>query len=309
MPVGIQNGPVGLTPPNNGAQLQGTSQQFAPMFQQQQPQSGMQQQQSWQQPQTGMQQTSQQIHTISINQQPQSSSGALGGVVNSQMSGINMQQTSQQMPGQSTQIPTISMSFQQQPQQPASINALGGIANGQIAGINMQQTSQQMTGSSIQSNGIPQISIPSLTSSMGNMSMNQPIHSSGIQQNQLTQNITSQNQTMGLPQQQSIVSTPFQGEFFCRKMGNEDFYFNTDPIVSGLVFENTLSGIVCIGRIGTTVNNDGKQLPPNFREMIGHSFTLDHDNWLTNKGISKKDTSTVVRNEESVPEDYQRDDA
>lgn len=291
-PFSISSNPtVGLTPPNNGMQQQFQSN---PMIQQ------PQQSQPWQQSSPAMQnqQQSVQIPTFSMNQQqPQTSFNPLGGVANSQIPGMSVQQTSQQMPLQSAPIPTISMSFQQQPQ--TSFNSMSGSSNIQTSGM-----------TSVQSNGIPQISIPSLTSSMSNMSMSQPnIQLPSVQQNQFGQNMIPQIQPVSLPQQQPVSAAPSQGEFFSRKMGNEDFYFNTDPVVSGVVFENTVSGIVCVGRIGTTVNNDGNQLPSNFKEMIGHSFTLDHDNWLTSKGISKKDTSAVTRTEENIPEDFQADDA
>ena len=108
------------------------------------------------------------------------------------------------------------------------------------------------------------------------------------------------------PIQQNLTN---QDDFFIRKMGNNEFYFNSNPIVSGIVFENTINGIVCIGRIGTTVNNDGTQLPADFKSMIGNSFTIDHDNWLNSKNIVKKDTSIVIKCDENIQNDYQADDA
>ena len=209
-------------------------------------------------------------HNVGLTPPPSS----LGGVANIQMPTISMNQ--QTIPSSfnslngiaNIQIPTISINQQQTI--PSSFNSLGGVANIQIPGMIIQQ---------------PQISIPSLTSSMNNMSVGQQF----IQP--IQQNLTNQD------------------DFFIRKMGNNEFYFNSNPIVSGIVFENTINGIVCIGRIGTTVNNDGTQLPADFKSMIGNSFTIDHDNWLNSKNIVKKDTSIVIKCDENIQNDYQADDA
>lgn len=164
----------------------------------------------------------------------------------------------------------------------------------QTISLSTPQQQQPMNLSIPGISGIPSVTVqnqPSIVSAMSNLSLQQ-------------QNSVPVQQQMPVP-----VQTQVQGEFFVRCMGTEEFYFNSDPTVSGLVFERTINGPVCIGRIATVVNNDGKQLPAEFKSMIGHSFTIDHDNWLKSKNIQKKDSTVTLRSEESIPEDFQADDS
>lgn len=170
--------------------------------------------------------------------------------------------------------------------------------NSQIPSINLNsapsQTQMQQFNPQIPSINLTNMpSITPLATSNFNDSLNSTINGMG--------NLSLGNSQMQ-PSQQMQQSNV--GEFFMRRLGNEEFYFNTDPIVTGLVFENSLNGMVCIGRIGTAVKNDGSELPPDFKGLLGSGFTIDHENWLSMKGISKKESEIMRESTEQISDEY-----
>lgn len=230
--------------------------------------------------------------------------------------------------------PNVSLSpvFQQQ-QQPFSLNLTGSsLQTPQIPNLQMQpnQFSNQSAGQQISSSSyggnLPNINLNDnhLTTSvtLPSINLSNPMNLQNSQQSSSQQfSILSSNDSINstisglsalslgnsqVNQQSSQLNT---GEFFMRKFGNEEYYFNTDPIVTGLIFENTLNGMVCIGNVKTSVKNDGSELPNTFKSIIGTSFTIDHENWLKMKGIQKKDIELVRESTEQISDEYLPEDS
>lgn len=342
-PFVINSSPsVGLVGPGTqqqATQQQPTQQQFSPMFQQ--GPNGQQIQQNGTPQQFQGMTPQQQFNPASQINAPQINIPSIGGV-------SSTQQQQSVVPPQIS-IPGLNQAVQSTQQQPQQINmfgqpngsqmqlnALGGVANipqsqFQNSGMNQAQSMMNTPQSSGQlglQNGSVTITqpvvnqqgqvapVPIPTINMGfnpnqqqNVSMISQSGNSGIDSlNQSMNNMSFTSIPQGLVLPQGAIPQS-QHTFFTRKLGEEEFMFSTDPVASGLVFENSINGPVCIGKVSTTVNNSSNPLPPEFKNMIGLSFTIDNDNWLKMRSINKKEFSQGSTETEQISDEYQGEDS
>lgn len=208
----------------------------------------------------------------------------------------------------SANIPQINIGQSEKKSEVPSINPLTNSVQGQ---------QQFMLNQNSSGFGMQVPSIPSISLNMG--SQNPLVSTSTSSYNPLTQgsidqqlsSVSSQFNNMSVSsnvqQNSSQISNGVTHRYFTRKLGNEEYSFSTDPVASGLVFENTLNGFVCVGVIKVPVAEKADPLPNEFKDMVGYQFTMDQENWLQRNNIQKRDIQTNNQSN-SVADEYQGTD-
>ncbi len=101
-------------------------------------------------------------------------------------------------------------------------------------------------------------------------------------------NINSQFSTMSLQQHSDTQVNTQPHEFYMRPLGDDEYFFSTDPSAKGLVLKKQDDKFVCIGEIKQEVMNNNSQLPPNFPSIVGLQLSPQQESWLFANGIEKK---------------------
>jgi hypothetical protein len=110
-------------------------------------------------------------------------------------------------------------------------------------------------------------------------------------------------------QMSNIHVTPIVTDtYFSRYLGDKAYTFNTNILASGLVFENSPGGIVCIGVVGNTVGNNTNPLPPDFLSMINQTLTDEQENWLLQMNITKQASKPIDVTNIELPVETQGSD-